>query len=173
MPVNKGAGYSFIDQSIGVWGHSFQFLLTGGISGDGEVLWHSIFMIVHSYTEEHSLNWEEGHQTGMEGTEEIECNLSAVMGRPKPWVIYNWKLKYSNILECITWWRYHCEWWNGCGYIFATQQEGFGFDFLTVFEQWEEDVRKLIWRKYKQREWRWTENFEFPVSVNECQLTLQ
>lgn len=58
MPVNKGAGQSFIGQSIGVWGHSFHSFLTGRISGDGEVLRHSIFMIVHSYTEDHSLNWE-------------------------------------------------------------------------------------------------------------------
>ena len=79
MPVNKGAGHSFIGQSIGVWGYSFHSLLTGGISGDGEALWHSIFVIVHTYTEEHSLKWEEGHKTGMEGTEEIEGNFSAVM----------------------------------------------------------------------------------------------
>lgn len=42
-------------------------------------------MMVYSYTEEHSLNWEGGHQTGMgvglEGTEETVDNMSAVVGR--------------------------------------------------------------------------------------------
>lgn len=80
MLVNKRAEHSFIDQSIGIWGHSFHFFLSDKISADKEVFKHSIFMIVHSYTD-----WDRSPQAGisegLEEKEEIEGNFSAVKER--------------------------------------------------------------------------------------------
>lgn len=85
MLVNKRAEHSFIDQSIGIWGHSFHFFLSDKISADKEVFKHSIFMIVHSYTEGRSLDWDRSPQAGisegLEEKEEIEGNFSAVKER--------------------------------------------------------------------------------------------
>lgn len=87
MSVNKGAGHSFNGQSIGVWAHWFDSLLSGGISGDAEVPRHSIFMMVYPCTKEHSLNWggqsaDENGEGGVETIEQIENNVS-VMTRKK------------------------------------------------------------------------------------------
>lgn len=114
----QGGDRSFIGQSIGVWGHSFHPLLQGGISGDSEVLWHFIFMIVYSYTEEHSLKSERGHQTGIEGVEweQMEGSLSGAKRRQT-----NLRIKQMKMWNC---WGRDCE-IKRLGFHFVRHKSGF------------------------------------------------
>lgn len=83
MLVNKGQDtLSSASQSVS---GAICFTFSYQISGDGEVLWHFIFMIVYSYTEDYSLNWEGGHQTGMgvglEGTRKLKAIFLQAWGK--------------------------------------------------------------------------------------------